>query len=680
MQGKLMNPSRRRLPVARPDFGNKQSADSDCAHGGGDGIIPEPKTGDARSPKKSPPKRGQENQKRFRQPEYAAAIHLPGISTGDFVSSNLPLAITVAEEEDRSFELGDLLTRQWAARNSSFLVSFAIHTFLILLFSLVLITGTGKAIIVLEMLSSPAIEEEDGVIAEIEVDIEDNELISPFDDDLFNTALGESDGDQQITDIGDMAGAEGSGESRSGSGDGKSAKFFGTKAQGNKFVYVLDRSGSMDYTSADVNNYRVSRFDVARMELLKSVDSLQPHQEFYVVLFSTGMKQMFNEESLLPQPVKATPENKERLKDWLWEDRAFGGTDPRDSLKLAFKMNPDAIFMLSDGEFRDERDGDPLSIDIARRQVNENTPIRINSIALEDDASKANMEELSDVSGGQFRFVKVRDYINEIAANSEDLLFGGKEIAPEGDLSNWSVRYVLATTTIPLLKSRTEDDRKRAEEKLNELSYGLFAQTIPSVTGDYKPSTSKKAAEMWEEVWANANDQAVVDKLDSTGRRTSVLGTSTSAGLFSHLANVGQKNFLESVESLNAEQMEPLHQIAVARSILSFQEHRNVVNERSRVVLIEFLDELNKFSKAKFGRDYFIKNATQETCQRRLKTVLNRRRGEAGKLLRKVKDRKTAEADRVAYANELISLFPETKYASDVKSLVTLPDIQPEAN
>ncbi len=678
-----MNPSRRRLPVSKPKIENESTPDS---------TFPQPEMAgqdtakDISSAKETSVSRDASKQSflqtnspgtklakpfkaKTRRSSIPQAISVLGSNAQLAGDEAAVLAIQVEEEDDRPFELGDLLTRQWAARNSSFLVSFAIHTFLILLLSLFLITGTGKAIIVLEMLNSADIEEADGVMDELEVDIDITEdLVTPFDDELFNSAFGENDGEQQIADSGENPGVEGSGESRTGAGDGKSAKFFGTKAQGNKFVYVLDRSGSMDYQSGEVSDYQVTRFDVARMELIKSVESLQPHQEFYVVLFSTGMKQMFNEQSLLPKPVKATLENKARLRDWLWEGHASGGTDPRDSLKLAFKMKPDAIFMLSDGEFRDERDGDPLSIDLTRKQVADNNPIRINSIALEDDSSKANMEELSNVSGGQFRFVKVRDYIKNLVGVPGNVMFGKNALVHHGNISNWEARHQIATATISVLQSRLEVERAKAEELLHLLSYGIFERSIPTVTGPFKLSQAEKSVTLWKDAFAKANDQAVLD-------------LSTNMGLFCRLANVGQKDFLDSVESLNATQLEPLHQIAVVKSVLSYQKHHHGgVNERSRTLLIEVLDELNKASKAKFGRDRFIKKASLQTCEQRLKKVLDNRRWEARKLLNKTKDKKTAEVDRIAIGNELISLYPESEYAIEVSENLNLPVSHVQSN
>ena len=83
-----------------------------------------------------------------------------------------PIQIEIAEQEERPFELGDLLTREWMARNSSFLVSLAIHLLLFLLMSLILMHGTGKALIVFDMLTSPDIEER----------VIDGEVIGPPED------------------------------------------------------------------------------------------------------------------------------------------------------------------------------------------------------------------------------------------------------------------------------------------------------------------------------------------------------------------------------------------------------------------------------------------------------------------------------------------------------------------
>ena len=574
------------------------------------------------------------------------------------------IEIEVENELIRPFELGDLLTREFAARNSGFLISLAFHTLVLLLLSLVLIHSTGKALIMLELLSSPDVEQYEGIIAEVDVNIDDQEeLIAAVDQDPFNAAFGDSNGDQTVVDVSQITGTEGGGKKTKGQGDGKSAKFFGMRAMGNKFVYVLDRSGSMAYESSDVNEYHVSRFDVARMELMNSVESLRPHQEFYVVLFSTGMQSMFNNRELIPTPIKATPENKARLKEWLWREQANGGTDPRGSLKLAFKMDPDAIFMLSDGEFRDERkDGNPLSIEIARQQIAEHTPIRINSIALEDDASKVNMEELSAVSGGQFKFVKVKDYLSQMASSPAEFFRTRVPVQSQIQLAvSWTERAELAKKLIRLLDVKTQSDRRDAELRLHEFSFGIFESVIPSVAAsEFDPDVSAKAIKEWKEAWSIATDQTDLDP-------------STPIGLFSTLATVGNKDFLASVEPLSASSFSPQDQISVTRGILDFQRTSGQATEQSRTLLLRFLRELNKQSTAEFNEERFLKSATLATCQRRLDTVLKNRRLRASRLYGQTKNRRLLAEARLELAKDLIAYYPETKVAKQAAEQLDLP-------
>ena len=51
----------------------------------------------------------------------------------------------------------------------------------------------------------------------------------------------------------------------------------------------------------------------------------------------------------LPKP--ADPPSKAQLSRWLNLIQPDGGTDPRGALALALAMRPDAVFLLSDGEF-----------------------------------------------------------------------------------------------------------------------------------------------------------------------------------------------------------------------------------------------------------------------------------------------------------------------------------------
>jgi hypothetical protein len=186
------------------------------------------------------------------------------------------------------------------------------------------------------------------------------------------------------------------------------AEFFGSVAQGDRFVYVLDMSTSMAL-GGDASK---SRFARAREELLRSIDQLLDRQGFYVVLFSDKAQPMFDEAGPQRQFLRATPENKDRLRDWLMKIVPNGGTHPNESLDLAVSLAPSAIFMLSDGEFEADRPK-PAATLFKKAGGNRNEIIDrsnerlipIHSIAYEDSSAAKNMLQLSKETGGSYRFV-----------------------------------------------------------------------------------------------------------------------------------------------------------------------------------------------------------------------------------------------------------------------------------
>ena len=218
----------------------------------------------------------------------------------------------------------------------------------------------------------------------------------------------------------DLAGGtlgQGSGGWQGGGGSDGSAggsEYFGTVAYGNRFVYILDKSISMNDNNAG-QPAPDSRFARARYELLRSIDKLAPYQSFYVILFSTTTRRMFDDESLAPVTIPATVENKQRLREWLEAAHVGGGTDPREALFLAVSIAPDAIFFLSDGDFNRVSGrkkhrlfaGDPEAEDLVRRINRTYTPIH--TFAYEDPSSKRRMENLAQLSGGEYKYIPPRD-------------------------------------------------------------------------------------------------------------------------------------------------------------------------------------------------------------------------------------------------------------------------------
>ncbi len=114
--------------------------------------------------------------------------------------------------------------------------------------------------------------------------------------------------------------------------------FFGVKAQGLFFVYVVDCSGSM------IDDDRMPR---ATIELRRSVLALQAPQKFEVIFYNTDPIPMPGG----PIPRSADMLAKNQLMAWLRQIEPDGGTDPRVALKQALWLQPDAVFLLSDGAF-----------------------------------------------------------------------------------------------------------------------------------------------------------------------------------------------------------------------------------------------------------------------------------------------------------------------------------------
>ncbi len=129
----------------------------------------------------------------------------------------------------------------------------------------------------------------------------------------------------------------------SGGGGPNSTIFFGTKSKGNRFVFVIDNSSSM----------KGGRLDMARAELLRTVESLSPKQSFYVIFVSDQTYPMF-----FPRPeldmLPATPANIKHLAAWLPNAILASGKN-RELIKamdMAAALRPDAVYLLWDGDLK----------------------------------------------------------------------------------------------------------------------------------------------------------------------------------------------------------------------------------------------------------------------------------------------------------------------------------------
>jgi hypothetical protein len=112
---------------------------------------------------------------------------------------------------------------------------------------------------------------------------------------------------------------------------------FGIEAKGSKFVYVFDRSGSMEGAP----------LAAAKKQLLESLQPLGETQQFEILFFNHRV-QMFDSSSGAKRTTFATDRNKQLATEFVQRISADGGTDRFLALRRALALQPDVIFFLSD--------------------------------------------------------------------------------------------------------------------------------------------------------------------------------------------------------------------------------------------------------------------------------------------------------------------------------------------
>lgn len=186
----------------------------------------------------------------------------------------------------------------------------------------------------------------------------------------------------EIRSIGRGDGSDASsGDAYPGSGGSKpSAEFFGIRAEGRLFAFVIDRSGSME------SGGRLSR---AKSELRRTIDGMGFAQSFLVIAF--------NDEAFAMRGGRTTTadaEGRRALRSWLNLVTADGRTDPRAAMSQALGTRPDAVFLLTDGEF-------PRGIvEELIRMNGGRTPIHC--VDLSGGAARAGLSRIAESSGGKY--------------------------------------------------------------------------------------------------------------------------------------------------------------------------------------------------------------------------------------------------------------------------------------
>ena len=164
------------------------------------------------------------------------------------------------------------------------------------------------------------------------------------------------------------------------------ASFCGLEAKGYRFVFIVDSSGSM----------QGPRFMAACHQLMASITDLDQHQSFYVIFFNaTEYPQAWPhiDNEMSPAGLTST----ERIGQWMRGVIPNGWTNPDGAIRRGLDLKPDAIFLLTDGEFNQ---GSALSV-IRRHKFR----AAIHTVAFGSPAGAPMLQEIATRTGGTFRYV-----------------------------------------------------------------------------------------------------------------------------------------------------------------------------------------------------------------------------------------------------------------------------------
>lgn len=187
--------------------------------------------------------------------------------------------------------------------------------------------------------------------------------------------------------------SKGSGAANSGVtgiGETPGGGFFGVQAVGNRVVYVVDCSRSMNHPHESIAK---TRFGRVKLEIAYSIRRMNSEMEFFIIFFNNNAVPM---PSRKLQP--ALPAPKKHYLTWMANVKTGGQTDPRDALRLALLLRPDMIYFLTDGEFRSSVVRDVTKMNRSRR-------IPIHTFGLDSRSGEPMLKMIAERNGGTYRFV-----------------------------------------------------------------------------------------------------------------------------------------------------------------------------------------------------------------------------------------------------------------------------------
>lgn len=183
---------------------------------------------------------------------------------------------------------------------------------------------------------------------------------------------------------GDLGGV---GSGLGGAGGGGGASFFGVEASGNRFVFIVDVSGSMGYGG---------KLEELKRQLAISVGALAEASQFVVLPFSDTVRPLGGKSEW----TEASTGGKRWALQQIELLNSNGGTEPREAFRMSFALRPrpDAIYFMTDGEF-DPSVADEVAVSNAKLRI------PVHCICFTTEGSEELMKKIARESRGTYRFV-----------------------------------------------------------------------------------------------------------------------------------------------------------------------------------------------------------------------------------------------------------------------------------
>ena len=328
-----------------------------------------------------------------------------------------------AAAENTPAEKDSFLTRATARMSAAWLVSMLFH--LVLVVGLALFTLTKLVVDEPIALAMGAVANEP--MLEMPLDIEDfeeevelEENVEQLTEDTFEESLLQTDvlADLPIepvvaetADFGDFStelvelSGGGKGEGSDGFGLESASKFFkqGGGPLPKTLVYIVDNSNSMTGPPGAKGH---GRMETTLIELAKSVNSLQPEQRFYIVLYSDTAYGLYYPNAV-PGYVKADAQNKYLVQKWLETVECCLYTEGTLAFEKARQLKPELIYLLGDGSFTDNAG--------AKLIKNPIKGARIEALGMNlGGGGKRTFQQIAKAHNGSYRDVTLTEDGNEI--------------------------------------------------------------------------------------------------------------------------------------------------------------------------------------------------------------------------------------------------------------------------